>query len=104
MEDADLPALVAAAVAGGRGAWEELVRRFGRLVWAIARSYRLSQQDVEDVSQTVWLQLSISLRQLRDPDALPGWLVTATRRECIRFAHKAKWERPSEFVSGSNDP
>jgi RNA polymerase sigma factor (sigma-70 family) len=104
MEDADLSALVAAAVTGDRGAWDELVHRFSGLVWAIARSYRMRQQDVEDVSQTVWLLLSTSLRQLRDPDALPGWLGTTTRRECARLVRKAWRERPLEVRAGSDEP
>src|SRR5204863_155915 len=38
----------------------------------------------KDVSQTVWLRLVENLANLREPEALPGWLATTTQRECIR--------------------
>src|SRR5437763_228698 len=40
MRDSDLSVVVAAAVDGDRRGWDELVRRFGGLVWATARSFR----------------------------------------------------------------
>lgn len=76
--------LVAAAAAGEQGAWDRLVGRFGPLVWAVARTYRLSPADAADVSQTVWLRLVEHLDRLREPDRLPGWLVTTSRNECLR--------------------
>jgi RNA polymerase sigma factor (sigma-70 family) len=95
MRNSDLSVLVAAAVDGDRRGWDELVRRFGGLVWATARSFRLGHQDIEDVSQTVWLSLALHLRQLREAAALPGWLVTATRRECVRVVNRTRREGPS---------
>jgi RNA polymerase sigma factor (sigma-70 family) len=76
--------LVQASASGSDTAWNELVRRYAPLVMAIARSYRLAGTDAQDVSQTVWLRLVEHLPHLREPDALPGWLVTTTRRECGR--------------------
>jgi RNA polymerase sigma factor (sigma-70 family) len=69
-----------------------LVRRFGGLVWATARSFRLSVPDIEDVSQTIWLLLSGHIHRLRDPHALPGWLVTTTRRESLRISQRRRLE------------
>ena len=37
----------------------------------------------------VWLHLVDHLDDLRDPAALPGWLVTTTRRECFRVRQTA---------------
>jgi len=64
--------LVRASADGDQEAWNELVRRFGHLVMAVIRSYRLSPADAEDVCQTVWLKLVEHLDSLRDPEALPG--------------------------------
>jgi RNA polymerase sigma factor (sigma-70 family) len=101
MTDVDVTALVAAAGAGERDAWDELVRRFGSLVWAVARSFRLSQHDAEDVSQTVWLLLASHIGRLRDPEALPGWLATATRRESLRVARRRQTEDVMSDAPGS---
>ena len=39
-------------------------------------------------SQTVWLRLVEHLSDLRAPEALPGWLVTTTQRECSRYQRR----------------
>ncbi len=76
--------LVTRAVNGEKEAWNGLVERFSPLIWSICRKYQLTDADAEDVGQTVWLQLLDQLKKIRDPAALPGWLVTVTRRECLR--------------------
>jgi RNA polymerase sigma factor (sigma-70 family) len=58
------------------------------MVWGIARSYRLSAHDVEDVSQTTWLLLATHLRSLEDPAAVGGWLATTARRESLRVVRR----------------
>ena len=76
--------LVHAAVQGDKAAWDELVVRFNPLVMSVAARYRMSEQDAADVSQTLWLRLIQHLSSLREPAALPGWIVTTTRNECLR--------------------
>lgn len=76
--------LVPAAAAGDRSAWDTLAERYSSLVLGVARGYRLDEADVADVFQTVWLRLVENLGALREPRALPGWLVTTTRNECLR--------------------
>jgi RNA polymerase sigma factor (sigma-70 family) len=85
-----VPSLVQAAAAGDRDAWNELVERFLPLVLSVASRYRLGASDVADVTQTVWLRLLQHLDRLREPAALPGWLVTTTRHECLRLLASAK--------------
>ncbi len=82
--------LVTRARNGDQRAWDALVERYAPLVWSICRRHRLSRADAEDVAQTVWLHLVDQLHRLRDPDALPGWLVTTTRRECLRALEAAR--------------
>jgi RNA polymerase sigma factor (sigma-70 family) len=53
-------------------------------VWSICVRYQLSRQDIDDVGQSVWLLLVEQIGKLREPAALPGWLATTTRRECLR--------------------
>jgi RNA polymerase sigma factor (sigma-70 family) len=76
--------LVASARRGDKRAWEELVERYAPLIWSICRRYGLAGADAEDVVQDIWLHLVEQLNNLRDPNALPGWLVTTTTRACIR--------------------
>ena len=82
-------AMVARATTGDPAAWEEIVNRYAPLVWSICRRFQLSGQDAEDVAQNVWLLTVEHLGQLREPAALPGWLATTTRRECLRIVTAA---------------
>jgi RNA polymerase sigma factor (sigma-70 family) len=58
-------------------------------VYTICTRYRLSNHDIEDVGQNVWLLLVEQLGKLREPAALPGWLATTTARECLRVVTAA---------------
>ncbi len=83
-DDPHVVALVTRASGGDQGAWHELVDRYAPLVYTICTRYRLSNPDIEDVGQNVWLLLVEQLGKLREPAALPGWLATTTARECLR--------------------
>jgi RNA polymerase sigma factor (sigma-70 family) len=83
-DDSSVIALVARAAGDDQQAWDELIERYAPLVWAICTRYQLSSHDIEDVGQSVWLLLVEQLGKLREPAALPGWLATTTKRECLR--------------------
>lgn len=82
--------LVSQANGGSQQAWNAIVDRYASLVWSICRRFRLSESDAADVSQTVWLRLVEQLPSLREAAALPGWLSTTTRRECIKVSQGAQ--------------
>jgi RNA polymerase sigma factor (sigma-70 family) len=82
-DDPTVIALVDRARRGEQGAWDEIVERFAPLVWSLCRRHRLSPADTDDVGASVWLRLVEHLDAIRDPAALPGWLATTTRRECL---------------------
>jgi RNA polymerase sigma factor (sigma-70 family) len=96
--DQPITDLVTRASRGDQRAWDDLVERYAPLVWSVCRRYQLSSADAEDVHQTVWLQLVSRLDKIRDPAALPGWLATTTRRECLRVLRAARGPRAAEPV------
>jgi RNA polymerase sigma factor (sigma-70 family) len=73
------------AAAGDARAWEGLVALFDRRLRTIARGYRLSLADTEDVVQRTWLLACQHLRQLRDPAVIGAWLAVTLRREALRM-------------------
>lgn len=75
--------LVIQAATGDQGSWSRLVDHYARLVWAVTRSFRLSDSDAADVSQMVWLRLLEHIHRV-DPERVGAWLVVTTRRECLR--------------------
>lgn len=95
-DDSAVVALVERARAGDQRAWDDLVDRYAPLVWSICRRFRLGRADADDVGQCVWLRLVERLSELREPAALPGWLSTTTRRECLRVARARQREEHLE--------
>jgi RNA polymerase sigma-70 factor (ECF subfamily) len=76
--------LVQRCRAGDLGAWNELVERFSRYVYAICtQGFRLSPADAEDVFQEVFTRVYTRLDSLRDESALRPWIGQLTRRLCL---------------------
>lgn len=88
--------LVTRARDGDQMAWDEIVERYAPLVWSMCQRYRLSRADADDVGACVWLRLVERLDTIREPAALPGWLATTTRRECLRVLRAKDRELPVE--------
>jgi len=89
--------LVARCRAGEPGAWNELVERFSRYVYAICvQAFRLSQHDAEDVFQDVFARVYVNLDNLRSDDAVRPWIAQLTRRLCIDRLRAGRRESPVE--------
>jgi RNA polymerase sigma factor (sigma-70 family) len=89
-----LTALVAAASDGDSAAWNAIVVRFAPLLWSVARSHRLGQEDAADVVQNTWLRLVDHLDDIREPEALAGWLATTARFESLTRLRRRGREVP----------
>lgn len=83
MTDVTVTELFRRAEAGEQASWNSIVDRYTKLVWSIARAYRLSDADMADVVQTTWLRLVEHFGRIEDPERLAGWLATTARRECL---------------------
>ena len=99
--------LVARCRAGDQQAWNELVERFSRYVYAISvQAFRLSETDAEDVFQEVFARAYQHLDKLRDDAAVRPWLAQLTRRLCIDRLRAAARELPvadEELIAGSEE-
>ncbi len=99
--------------AGDSSAWCDLVDQHEPLLRWLARQYRLSAEDADDVIQVTWLRCLEHLDQLIDTDRFSSWLATICRRESIRLATRGQREVPLnesqlthliENRAGENDP
>ena len=75
---------------GDPAAWEEILRRYGKLVSSTVRSFRLQDADALDAVQMTWLRLAENADRVQFPEQLGGWLATIARRECLRILRQAK--------------
>ena len=96
--DPTVSELVARAKDGDKQAWDALVERYAPLIWSICRRHRLSRADADDVAQSVWVRLVDQLDRVRDPAALPGWLATTARRECLRVLCATQGPRATMYA------
>ncbi len=90
--------LVSRCREGDELAWNALVERFSRYVYAIcAQGFRLGSQDAEDVFQEVFARVYQHLDRLRSDDAIRPWIAQLTRRLCIDRLRGAGREGPAEL-------
>jgi len=82
--------IVTRCLTGDQGAWSELIDRYQRLIYSVARTLSQSSEDAADVFQQVCLELYQRLPELRDAESLPAWLITVTRRQAaaVLKSHK----------------
>jgi len=89
--------LVARCRNGEAAAWNELVERFSRYVYAItSQAFRLPQHDAEDVFQEVFARVYEHLDRLRNDEAIRPWIAQLTRRLCIDRLRSSGREGPAD--------
>lgn len=71
---------------------------------AVLRRCRLSEADVEDVLQDVWLRFLEHRDAIRHPERVAGWLRTTAVREAMRALGRCRTERPSSDVTTGVTP
>jgi RNA polymerase sigma factor (sigma-70 family) len=74
-------ALLQACRSGDLSAWEELIARYQRLIYAICRQTGLTPEQSADVFQTVFAALLQQLDRIEQPALLRSWIATTTRRQ-----------------------
>jgi len=82
--------LVASCLSGDEQAWSELIDRYNRLIFSIPLKQGLTREEAADIFQAVCLDLVAELPRLRDPQALPAWLIQTTRHKV------SKWRRRND--------
>ncbi|MFD0024911.1 RNA polymerase sigma factor [Streptomyces sp. NPDC058382] len=82
--------ILAGCERGEQAAWDEMVDRFGRLIWSVIRGYRMNDVDAEDVRQLTWFRLVQNVSRIRDPERVGDWLATVARRESIKAVTRGK--------------
>ena len=83
LQSASIPALVEEAKDANPEAWTKLVSRFGMMIAATGRRYRLTPADVAELQQTTWLRLVENIHRVEQPErSVGGWPPPPAGRAC----------------------
>jgi RNA polymerase sigma factor (sigma-70 family) len=77
--------LVKQCLSGNEEAWSLLIDKYKALIYSIPVKYNLSRHEAADVFQATCTELLVRLPELRDPRALPKWLMQVAHHECYRL-------------------
>jgi RNA polymerase sigma factor (sigma-70 family) len=101
MDDSDLQ-LVLACRRGDQLAWEKLIRRYQRMIYAIPRSAGLDEYQAAEIFQDVFTTFFQKLNDIEEPEKLQAWLVTTARRKTWRTIARSQ-TRTREDAEASNE-
>jgi RNA polymerase sigma factor (sigma-70 family) len=77
--------LVKECLAGSEDAWSLLIEKYKSLIYSIPVKYGLPAQEAADVFQATCMELLARLPELREPRALPKWLMQVAHHQCYRW-------------------
>jgi RNA polymerase sigma factor (sigma-70 family) len=77
--------LVRECCKGNQDAWSALIEKYKNLIFSVPIKFGLSREDAADVFQTVCVELLAGLPKLREPKALPKWLMQTSYHQCLRL-------------------
>jgi RNA polymerase sigma factor (sigma-70 family) len=82
--------LVLACQRGDEAAWEQLVARYKRLIYAVPRRAGLDEDLAAEVFQRVLIALLEFIDRIEQPARISTWLVTTARRETWRTGKRER--------------
>jgi RNA polymerase sigma factor (sigma-70 family) len=77
--------LVKDCLAGSEEAWSLLIEKYKALIYSIPVKYRLPPHEAAEVFQATCVELLRRLPDLREPKALPKWLMQVAHHQCYRW-------------------
>lgn len=92
--------LLLACRRGDEDAWEALVRRYQRLIYAVPRRAGLDEDAAAEIFQDVFATLLENVETIEQPSRLQAWLVTTAKRKTWRAIGRAKGTRPFDDEEG----
>ena len=82
--------LVKECLDGNEEAWSLLIDKYKALIYSIPVKYGLPPHEAADVFQSTCVELVTRLPELREPKALPKWLMQVAHHQCYRVKRQAQ--------------
>jgi RNA polymerase sigma factor (sigma-70 family) len=102
--------LISECLRGNQEAWAALIDKYKNLIYSIPIKLEM-REEAPDIFQSVCLDLVAGLGQLREPRALPKWLMQACYHKCLQFRRRKERislddesDRELPFVSEQSPP
>src|SRR5260370_21352531 len=76
--------LVRECLSGSEQAWSLLIEKYKALIYSIPVKYGLPPHESADVFQSTCMELLTRLPELREPRALPKWLIQVAHHQSYR--------------------
>ena len=86
--------LVKECLSGNEQAWSLLIEKYKALIYSIPVKYGLPADEAADVFQATCMELLARLPELREPRALPKWLMQVAHHQCYRWKQQ-QWRTVS---------
>jgi RNA polymerase sigma factor (sigma-70 family) len=83
---------------GDQTAWDELVDRYQRLIFAVPRRAGLSEEQAEDIFQDVWVTLFEKLDDIKQPERIRSWMVTTAKFKTWAAVRGDRNKRSSDTI------
>jgi len=80
--------LVSECLKGNEQAWAALIDKYKNLIYSIPVKMGM-HEDAADIFQSVCLDLLSDLPRLREPRALPKWLIQTCYHRCLQYRRKS---------------
>ena len=80
--------LVQECLQGNQQAWERLIDKYKRLIYAVPFKYGAGPEDAADIFQVVCIELVHRLGKLRNVQSLRAWLMTVTMHQSYHWKRK----------------
>lgn len=80
--------LIDSAKSGNEAAFEQIIRKYEKLVYTIAYRSTGSEHDALDISQDVFIKIYKNLPQFKEQSSLSTWIFRITMNTCVDFSRK----------------
>jgi RNA polymerase sigma factor (sigma-70 family) len=92
--------MVSECLKGNQEAWSALIDKYKNLIYSVPIKLHM-YDDAADIFQSVCIDLLTGLPQLREPRALPKWIMQASYHKCLQYQKKA--EKTPQLTNDERD-
>jgi RNA polymerase sigma factor (sigma-70 family) len=96
--------LVRECLSGSEQAWSLLIEKYKALIYSIPVKCGLPAHEAADVFQTTCMELLVRLPELREPRALPQWLIQVAYHQCCVWKRRSQRLVSSDSEDGVPEP